>query len=144
MATCPNRLAPQKPGGEMKEILDPKFIQFGDGEEIEGVLVKYERIFVNKKNCARYTVRDANGDLSSFLGTYQIDSKLQPHHLGHRVRIHCEGVDRNVSRYGNSMKLFRVFVSESRVENIRHTPTDAPEITDKDIPFRTRRKTGEN
>lgn len=58
---------------------------------------------------------DDNGQLYCFLGTYQINEKLQVGDKGKKVRIRYEGEERSVVRSGNPMRIFRVFVSSEVV-----------------------------
>lgn len=119
----------------MEERKEPKFLQFGDGEVIEGVLVSVARVNIKEKPATRYTVRDLEtGEFSAFLGTYQLDTKLQPGDVGKFIRVRCEGENKDVGRNGNSMKLFKVEVSKQRVSSVQPGRAD-PGITDDDIPF---------
>ncbi len=137
-ANYPNRMAVQprqaeKPAFNMVERKDPRFVQFGDGEMITGVLVSIERIKVNDKPASRYTVEDLDTkELCAFLGTFQIDAKLRPVDVGHVIEVRCEGTDSNVGRNGNSMKLFKVLVSDRTAPGWAY---DGTPITNDDIPF---------
>ena len=125
----------------MEERKDPTFIQFDtQGTVAEGTLLKIERIQIgeDKKLATRYTILDIDsGEVSAFLGTYAIDTKLRPQDQGHYIRVVFEGVDANIGRNGNSMKLFSVRVSKRPAhEFLGKTNTDgSPLITDADIPF---------
>jgi hypothetical protein len=116
----------------MEERKEPTFVKFTDGEFVTGVLVRIEQIEIEKKQCVRYTVRDCDEELYSFIGTYQIDAKLKRSDIFHRVEIRCEGEDPTVTRNGNAMKKFKVLVSKDPVKG---APRVNPEITDEDIPF---------
>ncbi len=117
----------------MKERKEPTFVQFADGEMLAGVLVRIDRTQVSNGNGAkapanRYTVRDLeSGEMYSFLGTYQIDTKLNVADIGHVIEVRNEGTNPNVQRNGNAMKVFAVRVSEQ--------PFNPATITDNDIPF---------
>lgn len=138
-ANYPNRLANQpapKTGNsfEMEERKDPTFVQFGDGETLTGVLVNIERIEVSKKQVSRFTLADVEtSELSSFLGTYQLDSKIRRSDLGHVLEVRCEGKDPKVTKNGNAMKLFRVRVSNRKVQEVQALE-DGTYITDDDLP----------
>lgn len=122
-------------GFETREL--PKFIQFGDGDYLEGVLIAIEKATAKGKACTRYTVLKTGGDAVSFLGTNQLDRKLRQSDLGHRVKICCTGSDPNVQKGNNAMKLFDVKVSNAPVPNapLLSVHDTNPEITDADIPF---------
>lgn len=94
----------------MIEREEPRFVQFNEGDVVEGVLVEIKSLSVQGKPAIRYTVDD-NGQLYSFLGTYQINEKIHFGDKGKKVRIRYEGEDRSVARSGNPMRIFRVFVS---------------------------------
>lgn len=114
----------------MVERKEPKFVQFGAGESVAGVLVAIEKAMVGGKPAARYVVQDIeSGELSAFLGTAQINTKLRRTDLGHMIDIRCEGTDRNVVKNGNPMKVFRVLVSDKPC-----TEAASVYITDDDIP----------
>jgi hypothetical protein len=118
----------------MEERKDPKFIKFGDGEVIQGVLVTLERIMVGNppKPATRYTVLELTSqEPVSFLGTYQLDSKLRQSDIGHVIDVRCLGVDKNVSRNGNAMIMFSVKVSSRPAPGWAN---DGTPITDSDFP----------
>lgn len=135
-ANYPNgyaRKEDSKPAFNMVERKDPRFVQFGDGESVTGVLVNVERIKVNDKMASRYTVEELESkELLSFLGTFQIDSKLRVADVGHLIDVRCEGTDPKVTKSGNAMKLFKVLVSDRTAPGWAH---DGTLITDDDIPF---------
>lgn len=126
------------------ERTEPKFIQFGEGEVVDGVLLKIEpNIEIREKGkdgketgrvsrATRYTMENTEGELVCFLGTYQIDTRLHRGDIGKYVSIRYEGTDPSVNRNGNPMKLFRVFTAE-----IPGAETNAHglAVTDNDIPF---------
>ncbi|MGO8775287.1 MAG: hypothetical protein ACLQHT_13540 [Terracidiphilus sp.] len=123
----------------MQERKEPKFIRFAPGDVCDGVLISIEKVMVNQKPAARYTVRLADNSEVSFIGTNQINRKLRSGDQGYRVQIICTGEDPNVKRGENCMKLFKVRVSAARaVGVVLPIPTEGdlvPEITDQDIPF---------
>jgi hypothetical protein len=124
---------------EMQEREEPKFIRFGQGDVCEGILIAIEKVMVNQKPAARYTVRLADNSEVSFIGTNQINRKLRIGDEGHRVQIICTGEDTNVKKGDNCMKLFKVRVSKNRVSGVplpvQTDGTAVPEITDEDISF---------
>jgi hypothetical protein len=127
------------PAFNMIERKEPTFVKLAEGEVIQGVLLRMERIEMGseKKKVVRYTVHEFDsGHLCSFLGAYQIDSKLTMADIGHVISVRCEGEDRNVRRNGNAMKLYTVLVSEKKFAENGNTPVvDSSIITDDDIPF---------
>jgi hypothetical protein len=120
-------------GFNMIERKEPKFVQFADGEVIEGMFVAIEKVVVNGKPVARFTLMDLESrELVSFLGTAQINQKLRSSDLSHLVRIRCEGTSKDVIKNGNGMKLFKVAVSDIPVPK---ELCGAVIITNEDIPF---------
>lgn len=119
----------------MKERKEPEFITFGDGEEVTGILLTIERIRVKDKPVSRYTViEEESGELKAFLGTFQIDSKLRTGDALHRIRVRCEGSDPSITRNGKALKLFKVYVSQFKVNDALREASEFG-ITDAEIPF---------
>jgi hypothetical protein len=121
---------------EMQERKEPNFIQFADGEQLEGVLISIMRMEVQGKPANKYTLLDPDtNELFAFLGTYMIDTKLRPTDRGRYVRVRCEG-DSDVVRNGRAMKKFYVAVSSKPVtEVLGAAQSDGTYITNDDIPF---------
>lgn len=123
----------------MRERTEPEFVQFAPGEVLEGVLVNVDAIEVGKekKRTLRFTVRDLDDKkLRSFLGTYDISTKLTVKDIGHVVSVRYEGDDQNVRRNGNAMKRFKVLVSDNVYAPAKGNKLeDGTYITDADIPF---------
>ena len=113
----------------MKERQEPRFIQFATGEAVEGVLVTIEHCTVKDNPAIRYTVREDDGNLVCFLGTYQLNVKLRPSDCGHYISVRCEGEDTMIRRGDNNMKIFKVLVSEDSYKD------GSLYVTDNDIPF---------
>ena len=144
MGTClaprEQRTVEQPAAFNMVERKEPEFVKFTDGASIEGVLVNIERIDVGTppKPAIRYTIADLeDAKLRCFLGSYQIDTKLRRGDIGHVIGVRYEGEDRSVSRNGNAMKRFRVFVSEKphKAAAQGNQIADGTFITDDDIGF---------
>ncbi len=93
---------------EMVEREEPRFVKFKVGDVVEGILTEIRRLCVQGKPALRYTVDD-NGQLYSFLGTYQINEKLRVADIGKRIRVRYEGEGAPANRGGNRMRVFRVF-----------------------------------
>lgn len=118
---------------EFEERLEPKHIKLEDGEVFTGILTGIERIAIAGKPAARYRAEELEtGEVVTFNGTYQLDSKLSPRDIGHVVELRCEGTDPNVGKNGNHMKLFRVRVSKQTAPGWAN---DGTQITDDDIPL---------
>lgn len=123
----------------MRERKEPRFVQFNEGDVVEGVLLEIERVTIKDKSkgrdssAIRYTVEEPDGERCIFLGTYQLNVKLRPTDRGHRVVIRCEGEDASVQRGGHAMKVFDVQVSQAPAG--RAVPDDHLGITEADIPF---------
>ena len=115
---------------------EPRFIQFVKGEVVEGILIGIDRIKVAEKPAVRYTLKADNDEVCSFLGTYQLNSKLRIEDKGHRISILYVGEDAMVKRGENYMRVFEVKVSKERFagQPVGSIST-ALEITDADIPF---------
>lgn len=121
----------------MVERKEPTFVTFADGERVSGVLLSIEKIEVEKRPAVRYTVQDVeSGELSSFLGTHMINTKLRRTDIGHVIDVRYEGLDLNVVRNGNAMRIFKVFVSDRPLNSgdpgVAH---DGTLITNDDIGF---------
>lgn len=121
----------------MRERVDPKFIQFADGESVSGVLVRIEMIEVTKDGQTKKVPRLVIEDLDSneqfcFLATFQIASKITRKDIGHVIDVRCEGDDPTVKTKGNPMKKFRVLVSDRTAPGWAENGTL---ITEEDIPF---------
>jgi hypothetical protein len=133
---------------DMKERKEPKFITFNDGDIVEGVLQAIQAIEMKDKQSGqlrkvtRFVLLEGDtvdgrfvpsGESVCFLGTYQLNTALLMSDRGHFVSVRCEGNDSTVTKSGNAMKRFRVWVSAQTV--IGKKATDSLEITDDDIPF---------
>jgi hypothetical protein len=115
---------------------ESRFVKFKTGEVVEGVLFNIERVAVGNKPAVRYTVEEDGGEFVSFIGTFQLNTKLRVTDKGHRVEIRCLGEDTTVKRGDNCMKVFDVRVSKELVKGAAiPAAADGTEITDDDIPF---------
>jgi len=120
------------------ERKEPIKFEFGEGAVLTGVLTNVERVKVRDsrtdlpKDAVRYAVDEIeSGEAVFFFGTHQLNGKLRPSDIGHYVRIVCEGEDRSVSRNGNAMKIFKVYIA-GRAPG---WATDGTQITNEDIGF---------
>lgn len=146
----PNARAAQAPppaesAFEFEERLEPKHIKLEEGEIFTGTLCGIERITINGKSACRYRAQEfESGEMVTFNGTYQIDSKLSPRDVGHIVELRCEGTDKNVGKNGNQMKIFRVRVSKQTAPGWANdgtpiTDDDLPPFSDADVPASARK-----
>jgi hypothetical protein len=118
---------------EMIERVEPRFVKFGaPGEIVEGVLVGIKRINIDGKPAIKYLLDD-DGEQCTFLGTYQLNEKLRPADMGHKIVVRYEGLDTNVSRNGNPMRHFVVQISKNVINKAAAALNLG--ITDDDIPF---------
>jgi hypothetical protein len=120
----------------MRERVDPRFIQFGDGESVQGILHRIEMVEVTKdgqtKKVPRLVVEELESrEMVCFLATYQVASKIRRGDVGHVIDVRCEGNDPTIKTKGQPMKKFRVLVSEGMAPGFA---TDGTLITDDDIP----------
>ena len=145
---------------EMLEIKEPKFLTFAkDGEETAGILQSIESVEMQEKDqagkpipgrfkkTARFVLVEghldftsgiftASGDRVCFLGTSQLVNAIRTDHRGHYLGVRFEGTDSSVTRNGNAMKKFRVWVSSAKPEIDESLSTaSALGISDSDIPF---------
>jgi len=136
---------------EMIERKAPKFIEFTDGECVEGVLIALESFEKKdektgqKKKIVRFVMAEGDihddkflptGDRLCFLGTAQLIQDLSLADKGHYIQVRYEGKDNNVTKNGNAMKRFKVFVSRELVPGPGGAPcVDSTIIGDDDLPF---------
>jgi hypothetical protein len=118
---------------EMITREEPRFVQFNPGEIVEGVLIGIKRVAIDGRFACKYTIDDG-GVLYSFLGTYQINEKIRPSDMGHKIIVRYEGEDTAVGRNGNKMRHFGVQVSKNVVDKAAAHGNELG-ITDDDIPF---------
>lgn len=115
------------------EVKEPKMIQFAKaGDQVEGVLLRIDKVNVKDKKAMQYVCKDDEGELFTFLATYDISRKIRREHIGHAVMVKYEGED-NLVQVGegqNKLRRFKVYVAKQK-----EVATDTLEITDEDIPF---------
>ena len=119
------------------ELREERFMQFKAGDVIEGVLMKIDRVTMGTppKPAIRYTVKDDDGNLIAFNGTYQLNSKLLTQDRGHRIRVKYIGENAMVKRGENCMREFEVHVSKELATTSAFSAGNDLGITDDDIPF---------
>jgi hypothetical protein len=105
-----------KPRRQMEEVKAPEQFQFSkQGQEIGGVLIDIDQVTVKDKPTMQYTVHTENGARFTFLGTNDLDKKIQPAHIGHWLDIRYERDDASFQKPGQSaMKIFKVLVSKEK------------------------------
>lgn len=116
MATAAQTPTQMKPRREMQEVQAPEQFQFTkQGQVLSGVLISIEPVTVKGKPAVEYMLRDEKGERLTFLGTNDLDKKLQPGHIGHWLDIRYERDDASFQKPGqNAMRLFKVLVSKEK------------------------------
>lgn len=115
MATAP--AAPINQGRrQMQEVKAPELFQFNKmGQVIEGVLLSIEPVTVKGKEAIEYMLGGETGARVTFLGTADLNKKLQPVHIGHFLSIRYESDNSDFQKEGQSaMRIFRVSVSKEK------------------------------
>lgn len=120
------------------EIKPPELVKFDRdhlGLQLEGRFKSLATVDVKDKETGaikktpQYIIGTDKGDVK-FFGTFDLSQKLTREHIGKIVRVTYVGDDPNVSKNGNPMKVFSVFVKANSAPS-----SDSLEITDADIPF---------
>jgi|SRR5579862_701298 len=116
MATAPATPTPMRPRREMIEATAPEMFRFTKpGETLNGVLLNIEPTIVRDKPAIEYMLHDERGRRLTFLGTNDLDKKIQPAHIGHWLDIRYERDDTSFQKPGQSAaKVFKVMVSRER------------------------------
>ena len=116
MATAPATPTPIKPRREMLEVNAPEMFKFTkQGETLSGVLINIEPTTVKEKPAIEYMLQDERGRRLTFLGTNDLDKKIQPVHLGHWLDIRYERDDSSFQKPGQSAaKVFKVLVAKEK------------------------------
>lgn len=91
------------------------------GEELAGVLLQIEPTVVRNQQgggesqTLEYMIQLENGDRATFLGTNDLNKKIQPAHIGHFLAIRYEADDSSFVKPGQSpAKVFKVLVSKEK------------------------------
>lgn len=80
---------------------------------LAGVLFSIEPAEVKGKQAMEYMLIMPSGDRLTFLGTADLNKKIQPSHIGHYVEIRYERDDDSFQKQGqNPMKVFKVSASK--------------------------------
>jgi hypothetical protein len=108
---------------EMQDVKAPTMFQFSEKDpHMSGALLGVSPVTVNEKEAVQYMVRGEGGKIYTFLGTYEIDQKIQlwtadhpgESPVGHWLEIRYEGEDPSVKTQGNRLRRFRVQVSKDK------------------------------
>lgn len=103
---------------EWVEAKAPEMFKFTQqGQELLGVLVNIEPITVGESQTQtlEYTLKNENGDRVTFLGTNDLNKKIQAEHIGHMLGIRYERDDDSFKKPGQSAaKVFKVMVSKEK------------------------------
>jgi len=106
---------PIKPRREMQEIRGPEQFQFCDRTpQLAGVLIGISIVTVKGKDATQYMLQGDNEKRYTFLGTYDLDRKIQAAHRGHFLVLTYEGEDHSVQTQGSPLRRFRVQVSKEK------------------------------
>jgi hypothetical protein len=117
MATAPTTMQPRR---KMREIKAPEMFKFTkQGQFIAGVLINLEPVTVKNESGAsqtiEYTLRMENGERLTFLGTNDLNKKIQPEYIGYWHEIRYERDDNSFQKPGQSAaKIFKVTVAEEK------------------------------
>jgi hypothetical protein len=118
MATQP--ATPMQPRRKMRELKAPEMFKFTkQGQMIEGVLIRLEPVVVKNESghseTIEYTFRVANGERLTFLGTNDLNKKIQPEYIGYWHEVRYERDDDSFRKPGQSAaKIFKVTVAEEK------------------------------
>ena len=117
MATVPATPTLMRPRREMIEAKAPEMMKFSrQGQELTGVLINIEPVTVRgESQTLEYTLLDDNGERLTFLGTNDLNKKIQARYIGHYLGIRYESDDNSFTKQGQSAaKVFRVLVSKDK------------------------------
>jgi hypothetical protein len=116
MATVPATPITNRARREMQEVKAPEMFKFTKpGEILSGVLLNIEPTTVREKAAIEYMLQDDRGQRLTFLGTNDLDKKIQPAHIGHWLDIRYERDDNSFTKPGQSAaKIFKVLVSKEK------------------------------
>lgn len=115
MATAP--ATPMRQRREMVEAKAAEMFKFTkQGQELNGVLISIEPVTVKgESQTLEYMLQDDRGNRVTFLGTNDLNKKIQPAHIGHFLGIRYEHDDNSFTKPGQSAaKVFKVLVSKEK------------------------------
>jgi hypothetical protein len=116
---------------DMEEVKKPELLRFKTGTVVDGILLRMDRLNVQGKPGLKWTVLQTDDVMVAFWGTADLNERLSPRLLGHRVYIKCEGEDQMVKRGDNCMKVFTVWASKKPVASEEQLKAI---ISDDDLP----------
>ncbi|SRR5579885_2225064 len=101
---------------EMEEVKAPEMFQFTrQGQVLAGVLVSIEPTLVKGKEAIEYMLEGENKVRCTFLGTADLNKKINPNHIGHWLEIRYETDNTSIQREGQSaMRIFKVLASKEK------------------------------
>ena len=105
---------------DMHEVKAPEMFKFTrQGQVIAGTLINMEPTTVRTdgrdSQTIEYMLRGENDARLTFLGTNDLNKKIQPNHLGHWLEIRYESDDSSFVKAGQSpAKIFKVLVSKEK------------------------------
>lgn len=111
-----------RPRREMQEVKAPEMFKFTkQGQELAGVLINLEPVTVKagtdnrESQTIEYMIRDERGERITFLGTNDLNKKIQPDHIGHWIQVRYERDDNSFTKPGQSAaKVFKVQASKEK------------------------------
>ena len=120
MATAPAQ--PIRPRREMQEVKAPEQFQFAkQGSMVEGIFLNIEpkeiedKTSKQKKQVMEYMFQLENRERLTFLGSWDLDRKLNPGLIGHFVSVRYERDDDSFAKSGqNAAKIFKVVASKEK------------------------------
>ena len=119
---------------EMQEVREPQLWKFTkETPALEGVYLGAQKITLKGKEAVQHTLEDAAGNRFLFLGTYDLDRKISPSHVGHWMQVEFEGEDRDVRTQGAALRRFRVSISKQKEP--QYLNAHGVDVSDADVPF---------
>jgi hypothetical protein len=117
-----------------QEVKPPEMFQFStQHDRLEGVLLGIARVSVKGKEVLQYLIRDVEGVRLTFLGTYDLNRKIQPEHIGHPIKVVYEGELQDVKTKGSPLRKFSVHVKPTKAPGFQNL--HGVTVTDEDVPF---------
>ncbi len=113
---------PMKPRREMQEVKAPEQFQFTkQGSTIEGIFLNIEPKTIEDKTThepkqvMEYMFQLEDRQRLTFLGSWDLDRKLNPDLIGHFVSVRYERDDDSFAKAGqNKAKIFKVVASKEK------------------------------
>jgi len=100
---------------EMLEVKAPEMFKFERANDvITGILMAIESVVVQHKEQKQYVVKKDDGQLATFLQTYDMRARLREEFLGHYIEVRYLGEDKLVETQGNPLRRFGIKVSAQK------------------------------